>query len=180
MKLWQTFALITELERIVIPRDIPLIICGDFNSEPSSAVYDLITHGTVISGSAPGQRPELTHVPRDASDLRILPDLENITHRLEISSMMASVNNGIEPPFTNYTQKFKGIQYKLLYWHNSGSLILGLLQALWITCSTLLLDYECWRTRACLVNRRLRPVVEKGCHQLFTRLITFICVAILL
>ena len=29
------------------PSDIPVLLCGDFNSMPSSGVYDLITHGNV-------------------------------------------------------------------------------------------------------------------------------------
>ena len=101
VKLWQTFALISELERIVIPRDTPVILCGDFNSEPDSAVYELISHGSITQS-----HPELQAASRGHES--ILPDLHNITHTLDLTSMMATVNNGNEPAFTNFTGKFKG------------------------------------------------------------------------
>lgn len=38
VKLWQTYTLVTELDRFTSSRGMPLILCGDFNSEPSSSV----------------------------------------------------------------------------------------------------------------------------------------------
>jgi CCR4-NOT transcription complex subunit 6 len=87
-----------ELEQFVIQRDIALIVCGDLNSEPDSAVYEYMMEG-VISMS----RPEL-----DITDnIRVLPDLSNIVHNIELVSAMG-VSLGEEPPFTNFTGKFRG------------------------------------------------------------------------
>jgi CCR4-NOT transcription complex subunit 6 len=98
VKLWQTLHLIRELRNFVVPRDLPLMICGDFNSEPHSAVYELLFNGMVGSN-----HPEL-----DATaGVRILPDLQHIGHDLELHSALSSAL-GMEPNFTNYTAKFKG------------------------------------------------------------------------
>lgn len=106
VKLWQTMTLMTEIERIVVPRDIPLVLCGDFNSEPDSAVYELLVRGEIQS-----HRPEIEE--RDDA-LRILPDLHHILHSLELTSAMSAAN-GIEPLFTNYTGKFKGCLDYIIY-----------------------------------------------------------------
>ena len=56
VKLWQCLSLVRELERLVLSRDLPLVLCGDFNSVPSSAVYELLAHhGAVMS--APNDPP---------------------------------------------------------------------------------------------------------------------------
>lgn len=38
VKLWQAFTLASELDRFTLSRELPLILCGDFNSEPDSSV----------------------------------------------------------------------------------------------------------------------------------------------
>lgn len=42
VKLWQTWVLCQELSKLVLSRDLPLLLCGDFNSVPNSAVYQLL------------------------------------------------------------------------------------------------------------------------------------------
>lgn len=93
VKLWQALALMRELEQFVLQRDIALIICGDLNSKPDSAVYEFI-----IDGAIHNPRPEL-----DINDsVRVLPNVSNITHNIEVESAMATVL-GDEPMFTNLT-----------------------------------------------------------------------------
>lgn len=46
VKLWQTVNLMRELRQFVTQRDVPLLLCGDFNSEPESAVYEYLMTGT--------------------------------------------------------------------------------------------------------------------------------------
>jgi len=48
-KLWQTLAFANELDRFVTRsrERLPVVICGDFNSQPTSAVYDLLSTGQV-------------------------------------------------------------------------------------------------------------------------------------
>jgi CCR4-NOT transcription complex subunit 6 len=99
VKLWQSINLIREIQQFVSTRDLALMICGDFNSEPQSAVYDFIMNGN-LSGES---HPELF-----ADDsIRILPDPHDILHDMDLGSAMNAAL-GYEPAFTNYTAKFKG------------------------------------------------------------------------
>lgn len=98
VKLWQTCTLIHELEQLIVPRDVPLILCGDFNSEVDSAVYEYLSDGVI----------ERAHPDIEESDaMHILPELRTLSHNLDISSMMFSAM-GSEPLFTNYTSGFRG------------------------------------------------------------------------
>jgi CCR4-NOT transcription complex subunit 6 len=45
VKLWQTVNLMRELQHFVSQRDVPLLLCGDLNSEPESAVYEYLMTG---------------------------------------------------------------------------------------------------------------------------------------
>ena len=98
VKLWQAYALMRELENFVLQRDIALIICGDLNSEPTSAVYEFIMEGGLSS-----HRNELDI----ADNIRVLPDQSNIMHSIELVSAMNTAM-GEEPIFTNFTGKFRG------------------------------------------------------------------------
>merc|ERR1712228_627640 len=48
VKIWQSWILCEEIQR-ALGRELPLILCGDFNSEPKSAVYEYLTKGRVES-----------------------------------------------------------------------------------------------------------------------------------
>jgi len=125
VKLWQTVNLLREVRQFVVARDLPVMLCGDFNSEPESAVYEFIMSGMITSA-----RPELHHThhaqahshPDNGANssnhnnnsngntngnVRILPDLHRLSHDLDLTSIMHTTL-GHEPPFTNYTQRFKG------------------------------------------------------------------------
>ena len=98
VKLWQTMNLIREVQQFISSRDLALILCGDFNSEPTSAVYDYIMNRSLNS-----DYPELDL----ENKVRVLPDLQNIIHNIELDSIMnAALGN--EPSYTNYTSRFKG------------------------------------------------------------------------
>ncbi len=97
VKLWQTQALLQEVEHFAAPRGLPLVICGDFNSEPTSAVYELLE----TSGVDPNH-PDLSNDPNS-----VLPDASELVHGLQLQSAYAYVL-GAEPPYTNYTDMFKG------------------------------------------------------------------------
>jgi mRNA deadenylase 3'-5' endonuclease subunit Ccr4 len=43
VKLWQSWVLAQELEKLVINRNLPLVLCGDFNSMTDSAVYEFLS-----------------------------------------------------------------------------------------------------------------------------------------
>lgn len=44
IKLWQTATLLQEIEHFILNQDLALCICGDFNSEPESAVYQYLAN----------------------------------------------------------------------------------------------------------------------------------------
>lgn len=75
---------------------IPLIIAGDYNSVPSSGVYEFITNGTL----APNHPDFLSHTyGRYTSD--------GVRHRLGLKSAYAGVPEDVVP-MTNYIPSFKG------------------------------------------------------------------------
>lgn len=103
VKLWQTVNLLREVRQFVVPRDLPVMLCGDFNSEPESAVYEYLMNGVVNSS-----RPELVECNSTSNGgVRILPDLHRLTHDLDLTSVY-NATLGREPDFTNYTARFKG------------------------------------------------------------------------
>jgi len=118
VKLVQVAMLMDELERVAVrfrklppKRDlgpgydaapvyldsskIPTIVCGDFNSEPGSGVYDFLTLGSI------GRDHDdfMSHVYGNYTT-------EGLTHRLKLRSAYSAIG---ELPFTNYTPGFKGV-----------------------------------------------------------------------
>lgn len=104
VKLWQAWQLLQELETFVMSRgqNLPLIICGDFNSTPDTAVYDLLARQSVHHG-----HPDVNVETGDGVP-NVLPDAHNITHSFQLGSAYQTVV-GDEPVHTNYTVNFKGV-----------------------------------------------------------------------
>lgn len=104
VKLWQAWQLLQELESFVVSRgtNLPLIICGDFNSTPDTAVYDLLSRQSVHPG-----HPDVNVATNDDIP-NVLPDAMSITHSFQLGSAYQTVL-GDEPWVTNYTQNFKGV-----------------------------------------------------------------------
>jgi len=106
-----------DVQQFVSSRDSALILCGDFNSEPQSAVYEYL-----VSGSIEGEHyPELdtcdnaSNNSSNGNAVRVLPpNLRSIVHDVDLASMMHSVL-GSEPHFTNFTAKFKGTLDYIFY-----------------------------------------------------------------
>jgi CCR4-NOT transcription complex subunit 6 len=95
VKLWQAQMLLRTLETMPI-KNMPLLICGDFNSMPNSAVYELWRQGPVRS-----DHEDLSYDP-----CQILVNLP-VGHQLKLSSAY-EMCNGSEAQYTNYTEEFKG------------------------------------------------------------------------
>jgi CCR4-NOT transcription complex subunit 6 len=104
VKLWQTWQLLQELESYVMSRgqSLPLILCGDFNSTPDTAVYTLLSRQTVHPG-----HPDV-NVSNNDDVPNVLPDPMNITHSFQLGSAYQTVM-GEEPWVTNFTANFKGV-----------------------------------------------------------------------
>jgi len=104
VKLWQTWQLLQELETFVLTRGtkLPLMISGDFNSTPETAVYDLLSRQAVHIG-----HPDINLNTSDDLSPKILPDPMSISHSFQLGSVYNTVI-GEEPKATNYTVTFKG------------------------------------------------------------------------
>ena len=76
------------------PRKAPLLICGDFNSYPDSAVYELISTGSVKD-----------HVEDSARDFGYMSQ-KQFSHHLALSSCYSCLG---ELPFTNFTPSFTDV-----------------------------------------------------------------------
>ncbi|CAK9103165.1 Carbon catabolite repressor protein 4 homolog 1 (CCR4 homolog 1) [Durusdinium trenchii] len=97
VKLWQSFLLINSLEQLGW-NHWPLLLAGDFNSTPDSAVYEYLKQGTIN-----GAHEDLRYDPSGLlSRFRM-----NMHHNLELSTAYAACT-GHEAEFTNYTEDFKG------------------------------------------------------------------------
>jgi len=101
VKIWQAWILCEEISR-ALGRDLPLILCGDFNSEPSSAVYEYLTKGRVDTNTYTQLQAEFEQKKRC-----VLPPRDNLRHRLGLKSHYSHGANGKEPQYTNYTDSFK-------------------------------------------------------------------------
>lgn len=94
---------------------LPVIVCGDFNSTPESAVYELLTTGRLSPSSIPvGHRKIIFFISIflfllffQDDPYGILPPVNQMHHSLPLRSIYPAVVNS-EATYTNYTQKFQG------------------------------------------------------------------------
>ncbi|KAJ6870666.1 carbon catabolite repressor protein 4 [Populus alba x Populus x berolinensis] len=122
VKLWQVLTLLKGLEKIAASADIPMLVCGDFNSVPGSAPHSLLAMGKVDQ-----LHPDLLVDP-----LGILRPHSKLTHQLPLVSAYSSfarVGVGLgsdqqrrrmdattnEPLFTNCTRDFIGTLDYIFY-----------------------------------------------------------------
>jgi CCR4-NOT transcription complex subunit 6 len=133
-KLVQTVCLIREVQRLRESQhdvSLPIIMAGDFNSEPGSSVYKFIaenwTAGVAgvdmklweglrtrnVSAPTPLSSPlTVRPSPLPAADYpsdpcEILQSLGSLAHSLPFVSSYAAVT-GCEPSYTNYTRTYRG------------------------------------------------------------------------
>lgn len=78
---------------------LPLVICGDFNSTPDSGVYELMAHGSLQADHIDFGRYQYGNFTRDG-----------IHHPFSIRSSYATLDGTAEAlPFTDYTPGFTGV-----------------------------------------------------------------------
>jgi CCR4-NOT transcription complex subunit 6 len=87
VKLWQVHTLLKGLEKIAASAEIPMVVCGDFNSTPGSAAHCLLSSGRVDGG-----HPELGTDP-----LGILRPASKLCHALPLSSAYAAAARAPPP-----------------------------------------------------------------------------------
>ncbi|GMJ02279.1 hypothetical protein like AT3G58580 [Hibiscus trionum] len=121
VKIWQVHTLLKGLEKIAASADIPMLVCGDFNSAPGSAPHSLLAMGKVDP-----LHPDLVVDP-----LAILRPHSKLTHQLPLvsaySAFLRRVGLGLEqqrrrmdpttnePLFTNCTRDFTGTLDYIFY-----------------------------------------------------------------
>ncbi|KAG8091586.1 hypothetical protein GUJ93_ZPchr0012g20303 [Zizania palustris] len=74
VKLWEVHTLLKGLEKIAVSADIPMLVCGDFNSVPGSS-----PHGLLAMGKVDQLHPDLAIDP-----LGILRPASKLTHQLPL------------------------------------------------------------------------------------------------
>jgi len=82
VKLWQVHTLLKGLEKIAASAEIPMVVCGDFNSVPGSAAHALLATGRVDAA-----HPELATDP-----LGILRPPSKLAHGLPLASAYAAAS----------------------------------------------------------------------------------------
>jgi len=123
VKLWEVHTLLKGLEKIAVSADIPMLVCGDFNSTPGSS-----PHGLLAVGKVDQLHPDLAIDP-----LGILRPPSKLNHQLPLVSAyssfarMVGVGYGLEhqrrrmdpatnePLFTNCTRDFIGTVDYIFY-----------------------------------------------------------------
>ncbi|PKI42909.1 carbon catabolite repressor protein 4 homolog 1-like [Punica granatum] len=121
VKLWQVHTLLKGLEKIAASADIPMIVCGDFNSVPASS-----THSLLAMGKVDPLHPDLSIDP-----LGILRPASKLVHQLPLVSAYSAFARAIglglerqrrrmdpttnEPLFTNCTRDFIGTLDYIFY-----------------------------------------------------------------
>jgi CCR4-NOT transcription complex subunit 6 len=91
---------------------IPLLLCGDFNSLPDSGIYDLIVQGSLSNAHADLGSRKYGNFTRDG-----------ISHPFSLKSSYSSIG---EMAFTNYTPGFQGVLDYI--WYSTNTLqVVGLL-----------------------------------------------------
>uniref|UniRef100_A0A914ID77 poly(A)-specific ribonuclease n=1 Tax=Globodera rostochiensis TaxID=31243 RepID=A0A914ID77_GLORO len=112
VKLIQSMMLVHELQKMLDKisikyhlrtQQIPVIVCGDFNSLPDSGVFEFLSKGAISK-----DHPDLKSF-REDSCLSCLSadheDQQNFTHSLRLDSSV----DPSQIPYTNYTLDFKGM-----------------------------------------------------------------------
>ncbi|KAH0884623.1 LOW QUALITY PROTEIN: hypothetical protein HID58_060719, partial [Brassica napus] len=122
VKLWQVHTLLKGLEKIAASADIPMLVCGDFNTLPGSAPHTLL-----VMGKVDPLHPDLMVDP-----LNILRPHTKLTHQLPLVSAYSSFVRPVmglgleqhrrrmdlntnEPLFTNCTREFIGTHDYIFY-----------------------------------------------------------------
>ncbi|XP_010549782.1 PREDICTED: carbon catabolite repressor protein 4 homolog 1 [Tarenaya hassleriana] len=122
VKCWQVHTLLKGLEKIAASADIPMLVCGDFNTVPGSAPHSLLAMGKI----------EPLHPDLMVDPLGILRPHTKLTHQLPLVSAYSSfarMGGSLvaeqqrrrmdpttnEPLFTNCTRDFTGTLDYILY-----------------------------------------------------------------
>ncbi|ETO10218.1 hypothetical protein RFI_27159, partial [Reticulomyxa filosa] len=115
VKVWQTYMLCKELQKLrALGHNAPIVLCGDFNSEPSSAVYQILVQSkidkTAYNVKLVSSRITIQIELIKEYGEQNIPSLEELQHELNFVSAYTN-----EPKYTNYTAHYKGTLDYVLY-----------------------------------------------------------------
>lgn len=117
VKLWQSYVLTQELEKLILHRQLPLVLCGDFNSLVDSSVYEFLMtqqvhHGDDVFGdNGVGDQCQILP-PRTANHSHHGGPQGTLSHHLALTSAYAAIG---EPKYTNFTGHFVGVLDYVFY-----------------------------------------------------------------
>ncbi|EKX31012.1 hypothetical protein GUITHDRAFT_149551, partial [Guillardia theta CCMP2712] len=106
VKMWQVMTLVQELQKFTVPRQLPLILTGDFNSQQDSSVYEFLQRGTV--------NPNHSELQDDPQGILEHAD---IRHNLQLRDSYSALGKDF---YSNFTATFTGILDYI--WHTADRL----------------------------------------------------------
>mmetsp|Transcript_43214 Transcript_43214/g.105761 ORF Transcript_43214/g.105761 Transcript_43214/m.105761 type:complete len:582 (+) Transcript_43214:94-1839(+) len=106
VKIWQVMTLVRELEKFTVPRQLPLVLTGDLNSQTDSAVYEFLQNNNVKPN-----HPELM------DDAQGILESAELRHGLQLRDTHAVLGKDF---YSNYTAGFIGVLDYI--WHTADRL----------------------------------------------------------
>ncbi|KAK7244689.1 hypothetical protein RIF29_39514 [Crotalaria pallida] len=128
VKLWQVHTLLKGLEKIAASADIPMLVCGDFNSVPGSAPHALLAMGKVDPA-----HPDLAVDP-----LGILRQ-SKVVHQLPLVSAYSSFARTFGLGFEQHKRRLDGTTNEPLFTHFTRDFI-GSLDYIFYTADSLVVE----------------------------------------
>ncbi|KAF3944038.1 hypothetical protein CMV_029455 [Castanea mollissima] len=115
--LFQVVHLVNGLEKIVQSQQIPLIICGDFNSRPGSDTHNFVVKGRANCVSEKANDPlGIFQYLKLHHSLSLVSAYSSFLHSDGVEEQRRKMNSQTsEPAFTNFTNKFFGTLDYIFY-----------------------------------------------------------------
>ncbi|KAK9983345.1 hypothetical protein SO802_032870 [Lithocarpus litseifolius] len=119
--LFQVVHLVNGLEKIAQSQQIPLIICGDFNSRPGSDPHNFVVKGRANCISEKANDPlGIFQYLKLHHSLSLVSAYSSFLHSDAAEEQQRKMNSQTsEPAFTNFTDKFFGTLDYIFYTDNS-------------------------------------------------------------
>ncbi|XP_043692056.1 carbon catabolite repressor protein 4 homolog 1-like [Telopea speciosissima] len=131
VKLWQVHTLLKGLEKIASSAEIPMLVCGDFNSVPGSAPHALLAMGKV----------DPMHRDLEVDPLAIFHTDRKLTHKLPLVSAYSSFARllGVGLGFEQQRRRMDPTTYEPLFTHCTRDFI-GTLDYIFYTADSLTVE----------------------------------------
>ncbi|XP_075639811.1 carbon catabolite repressor protein 4 homolog 1-like [Castanea sativa] len=115
--LFQVVHLVNGLEKIAQSQQIPLIICGDFNSRPGSDTHNFVVKGRANCVSEKANDPlGIFQYLKLHHSLSLVSAYSSFLHSDGVEEQRRKMNSQTsEPAFTNFTNKFFGTLDYIFY-----------------------------------------------------------------